>query len=288
MYRVLAITAALMLVVAWCSGCDGEAPASAPVESAAQTGVEAPVASAPVAEPPVLDPASASWSQKEAVAKLVAGEQTLSAAVRLVRLAEIALDAVPDPLPNDLARLLDVRPLDEGRWVLGVRDAKRADVLWSGAMIGADGGVQTLAEDGGAAVAVRVSADADVFPHMVIARDRVRFPDALDETALLLLHPESVGFAVRELDGFPYLALVPWEDPDGAELARYRWDPYELMFLGPARDNIAAEHGGGEFELDLHESVALEPVGGKIPEPPAAPPPDQQPPIDWGGDALPV
>ncbi len=51
-----------------------------------------------------------------------------------------------------------------------------------------------------------------------------------------------------------------------SEVARYKWDPFELMFMGPARDHLP---GSDEqiFEMDLEKSTWLLPVGGIIGKP---------------------
>lgn len=58
------------------------------------------------------------------------------------------------------------------------------------------------------------------------------------------------------------------------EVAQYKWDAWELAFVGPLSDKLP-DPPGGLFELDLEQSAALTPVGGVIPEPPPLePPPD--------------
>ena len=54
-------------------------------------------------------------------------------------------------------------------------------------------------------------------------------------------------------------------DPNAA-VARYQWDPYERVFMGPAADALP-DPPGGSFQVDLTASVGLIPKGGKIPEP---------------------
>lgn len=55
-----------------------------------------------------------------------------------------------------------------------------------------------------------------------------------------------------------------YRDETGVEVARYRWDVYEMSFAGPAADKLP-DPPGGRFEMDLAASEALLPVGGELP-----------------------
>lgn len=61
-------------------------------------------------------------------------------------------------------------------------------------------------------------------------------------------------------------AATPASDGAEVEVARYKWDPFELMFMGPARDYLP---GSQEqiFEMELEQSTWLLPVGGIIGKP---------------------
>lgn len=125
--------------------------------------------------------------------------------------------------------------------------------------------------------------DPEVFPRLIVGRARVFDVKQIDEPLLALKTPEKVHFDMRVDDGFPFIPLVT-EGKNGVEAARYTWDPYELLFTGPARDKLPAG-ADGVFELDVDASHALQPVGGLIPEKkfenkrPDAPKEDEAPPM---------
>lgn len=269
-------------------------PASQPAAAVSATQPAQPPASQPEPELSPLLPQSESWSREEALAKLASDATCVSAAVRLVRLARAAPLCVPDPLAADVARRLRVVALSESLWALGwgMPDERclRLPVLIDGA------GEVTLPLEGvEEEVALLCWAeDAEFFPHLLITPERVLIVGEELQSALVTRSPAGLTLRLRNEDGYPYVALLwhgPWVAEDGTampaggeplELARYRWDPWELAFLGPLSDRLP-DPPGGLFELDLEQSEALIPIGGVIPEPPPieTPPPAEGEPTPY-------
>jgi hypothetical protein len=238
----------------------------------------------PQPEPSPLLPESEAWSREEALAKLGDGSARLSAAIRLVRLAEVAPLCVPDPLPPRIARRLRVVALSEALWALGWETADE-NRLRSPVLIDAAGEVTLPLQGVEEEVALLCCAeDAEVFPHLLFTPVRVLIVGDEVRPALVAKSPEGLEFELRSEDGYPYVALlwhgsaqVEGEDApavpgEPVEVARYKWDPWELAFSGPLSDKLP-DPPGGLFELDLEQSEALIPVGGVIPEPPPIVPP---------------
>lgn len=253
-----------------------------PTQPAAK-GLTTPPAEPPAPKPepqpnPVL-PESEAWSREEALAQLTDEATSLSAAVRLVRLAEAAPLCVPEPLSPEVARRLRVVTLSESLWALGLGTSDESR-LRSPVLINADGEVRSPVSGVEEEVALLcVAADADLFPHLLIALERVWMVGDELQSALVAQSPTGLRFDVRYEDGYPYVALL-WRSSDAAageggeaargepvEVARYTYDPYEFAFMGPLADKLP-DPPGGLFELDLEQSEALVPVGGEIPEPP--------------------
>jgi hypothetical protein len=236
---------------------------------------------------PVL-PESESWSQDEALAKLADEAMSLSAAVRLVRLAEATPLCVPDPLSPRIARRLRVVALSKSLWALGWKTPED-DRLRSPVLIDADGEVTLPVAGAEEEVALLCCAEnAEVFPHLLIALTRVLIVGDELQSALVAKSPTGLSFELRSESGYPYVALM-WHGAGAAgdegqeaaraepvEVARYQWDPWELAFMGPLSDKLP-DPPGGLFELDLEESEALIPVGGVIPKPPPIKPPESPP-----------
>jgi hypothetical protein len=228
-------------------------------------------ATQPAAKGPALSkliaPASLAWSRAEACTHLGDGELGVSAAVRLVRLAELSPLCVPDELSDAHVRRLRLVPLGPGRRALGLADRKDQRRLLAPVLIAADGEVTRLAEGTEEeAVVLCVSADADVFPHLAVLPQRVLMVGEDVVPAIVLEAEENVRFDLRQERGFSYIGLVLTGLAPAGEVARYRWDPYELAFMGPAADKLP-DPPGGRFQIDLKASRRLEPVGGEIPEP---------------------
>ena len=234
----------------------------------------------------LIAPESLRWSRDEARAKLGDDKLGLSAALRLVRLAGVAALCVPEALTDNHVRRLRLVVLDSQHWALGLADKKDSQALRAAVLISADGDVQPLAEGVEEELLVlHVSKDADVFPHLATLPDRVLLIGEEIVPAIVLTADQKVRFELHSERGFGYVALVLAEGSPKAELARYRWDPYELTFLGPASDKLP-DPPGGKFQIDLKASRRLVPVGGEIPptQPNKPGPKSPQPPVaddDW-------
>lgn len=279
----LVIAAAL---APWLTACDRAAPPppAAPATAPAAPATSQPAAATSTAPTPAAAPADPlpdgwqEWTLAEALEKLSDDAARVGAAVRLVRIAGLEPLCVPDPLPADFARRLGVVDLGQGWRALGLVAADgrvQAPVL-----IDADAAVTQPALGIEEELAVlHVSEDADVFPHVIVTPMRVLL---IGEELVDALVGRDLGvarFAWVDNDGYPYVALRVPGAPEDAEAARYRWDVYESMFMGPLADNLP-DPPGGRFELDLQASRALVPLGGDIPEPPqlAQPQQDDEPP----------
>jgi len=272
--RSLAVAIVLGGALAGCGSEDtppttpsGEAvtPASGPATKVGQTGHSAPVN-------PII-PESANWSRSEALKFLEDDQRRLSAAVRLVRLAEVKSPLLPEPLPAADALKLGVVRLTEELYALGAKDSDDAAALHEPLLLTVNGQATRLSEEGEHAT-LYVSADTDIVPHLLVGRRRVMNLDNLEQAALALKSPERAYFALRRENGVTYVVLMCCEPAAGAEpveLARYRWDAYDLSFMGPARD-VFPKPSDEVFQLDLEASAALQPVGGQIPSPEPAPP----------------
>jgi hypothetical protein len=287
--RGLLITMACVVLA--CAGCSSDGspesqPASQPAAEPTTTQPAAPPAPRP--EPSPLLPESESWAHEEALAKLADEATRLSAAVRLVRLSEAAPLCLPDPLPIKIARRLRVVALSESRWALGLTTSDKRR-LASPVFIDSDGEVTLPAEGIEEEVAVLCCAeDADVFPHLLLVCDQVLIVGDGLQSALVAKSPPGLRFDLRFDGDYPYVALL-WRPPlpatnkvgepapvEPVELARYKWDPWELAFSGPLCDELP-DPPGGLFELDLELSEALIPVGGVLPEPPKIETPPARP-----------
>jgi hypothetical protein len=186
---------------------------------------------------------------------------------------------VPDPLSAESARRLRVVALSETLWALGLGTADQGR-LRSPVLIDATGAVMLPVDGVEEEVALLwVAEDAQLFPHVLTALQRVWIVGDELHPALVAMSPAGLTFEVREEDDVPYVALL-WrrlsevaDEGDQAtggepvEVARYTYDPYEFAFMGPLADKFP-DPPGGLFELDLKQSEGLIPVGGEIPEPP--------------------
>lgn len=261
---------ASMLIITLIGGCDGGG--NPPAKPTPQK----------PAEPPVLDPNSQQWSIGEALGKLDERESAVSAAVRLIRLAGVEPTVVPDQLPREVAQALRVVSLSDEHWAVGLWQVGERSHLWGPVIIDIAGKVTLIGEEWGnwEPTLLRLSPDTDLYPHLIIATDRVLIATQPDEPALLIDEGgEVVRFTLQADEDYPAVEVVLREDPS-VTVAEFRWDYYELSFMGPARERIPEEHGGGEIALDLQQSQKLVPIGGIIeqPEIPEAPPTDGTPP----------
>ncbi len=229
----------------------------------------------------LLAPESREWTKAEALAALSDVSLASSAAVRLVELSDYTPACIPAELSDDLIRKLRVLPIGTFGWLLGIGDEDDMRLVRAPALIDVTGGLGPFdGELDEELLAVRVSDDTDIYPHVVLLPDRVLLLEEVLVPALAMSNREHVRFAFRYRNGFPYVGLVLLSDAN-AEVALYRWDPYELMFLGPAADKLP-EPPGGHFALDLETSTRLVPVGGQMPEPdPIQPPVDPNQVPDW-------
>jgi hypothetical protein len=215
----------------------------------------------------LIAPESLKWSLEEACGRLADQRLGVSAAVQLVRLAEVEALCVPSELTDDHVRRLRLLSLAEGRWALGLADRQSERQLRAPVLISNDGEVTLLAEGTEEEMLVlHLSEDTDLFPHLVTLPQRVLLVDEEVVPAMVLEPDQKVCFELRRERGFGYVALVLAQPGNRQEVARYRWDPYECMFVGPAADALP-DPPGGKFEIDLELSEGLVPVGGEIPEP---------------------
>ena len=258
-----------------CAGCDsrGKAPTTRPVKTTATS--------------TLIAPESLAWSREEAGAHLADNKLGISAAVRLIRLADLSPLCVPAELTDAHVRQLRLVHLAAERWALGLVIKRDEQRLRAAVLISVAGDVALPADGFDEELLVLcVSKDPEVFPHVALLPERVLLLDRDVTTAIVLEPTEDVHFELREQRGFSYIALVLLQRGPRDEVARYRWDPYEQTFLGPAVD-VLPDPPGGKFRIDLPVSGRLEPVGGELPEtrpiaPPrrrAVPAPDDQSPI---------
>lgn len=252
--RAVGIGAWIGLAV--CLGCDTKAN---PGASSQPAGTLQPALT-------LIAPESAQWSLADAAARLTDPKLGISAAVRLVRLANVSPLCVPAELTDEQVRRLRLVPLGVDRFALGLADKKDERRLHAPVLISATGEIALLA--GGTdeeALVLHVSKDAEVFPHVAVLPDRTLLVEQ-DVTPAIVLGPEpNVRFELREQRGFSYIALVLPGPGRAKEVARYRWDPYELTFIGPAIDRLP-DPPGGKFSVDLKASRRLVPEGGEVPE----------------------
>lgn len=295
---------ATLVALVWATlpGCSDDAdprePAgSQPTTAASVTSLADSPPPEPAPDPSPLLPEAESWSREEALARLADEPARLSAAVRLVRLADVAPLCVPDPMPLRVARRLRLRALSDSLWALGLStpDDRR---LAAPVLIDAAGEVTLPADGVEEEVALLCCAkNPELFPHLLIVPERVTIVGAQLQSALVSDSPPGLIFDLRFDGELPYVALL-WRgssapadetdetiqstqpaiaDDDGPiEVARYDYDAYELAFMGPLSNKLP-DPPGGLFELDLDASAALIPVGGVIPQPPVVEPPPFQP-----------
>jgi len=261
---VLVVTAALLAIQAACER--GGPPATQPARGGTTAALTR------------IAPESRNWSKAEAGAKLADEQLGLSAAVRLVRLAGATPLCLPETLTDDQVEHLRLARLSTSRWALGVTARNDAHRLRAPVLFSTDGDVELLGEGVEEELTVLYLADQpDVFPHVAILPDRVLLTNDETEPAIVLEPDEPVHFELRERQGYPYLALVLPQAGAVAAVATYKWDPYELVFVGPAVDALP-DPPGGRFHIDVAASRRLEPMGGELPESrPIQRPPASQP-----------
>ncbi|MGE3182787.1 MAG: hypothetical protein AB7N71_14245 [Phycisphaerae bacterium] len=209
------------------------------------------------------------WSRNVAAKKLYGGgEAQLFGALRLAQLADCEPLLAPDNVTDATVRLLRVKALDTERYLLGVAVPGNERAMRAPVMIHNDGRVETIAAGVDEELAtLYISADADIFPHIVLTPHCVSVLHDATESAIVLASADSAcRFRYQENRGAPYIALSPAQNTEeGDEAARFTWDPYELFFSGPASDYLD-EKEGLTFEIDIAASPLLIPQGGIIPE----------------------
>ena len=271
------LTLALLLTC----GCN-QSPPQQPATQPAATPATASSPAEPSAASAAAVPLPAGWDQwtrDEALSRLSQEDSAVSAALRLVRLAEVVTTLAPAELTATHLKSLRVMRVTERQFVFGfATDVDR--LLRAALLIGADGAVTRLVEgDDEPFARFYVSQDAEVFPHLVVQPDRVTIWGEVRRVALVLKSGSGLRFDVHMHNEYPFVGLFTGLADSPTEATRYRWDPYELAFIGPQTDKLPPP-AEGVFELDLSESQALVPEGGAI-EPPKPienkPPPQKQP-----------
>lgn len=263
--RVRSCFASIVVLLAAACGERPAAPAAASRPAGSTPATQTAAAPASPGEFQSL-PESTHWSADEAFARLndKSPAVTLSAALRLLALSELAPACMP-PVPTEaFAAHLRVVELSESAYVFG-REAAPGHLACPVLLL-SPGTAQALYDADEGSAGFFVSNDVDLFPHVLVAGGAVRI--VVDELrdAIVAAELGPARFTVLREDRGNCVALVlPAEPPNPPrEVARYRWDPFELMFMGPASDALPDEVGG-RFEIDLHRSPALVPVGGEIP-----------------------
>lgn len=225
------------------------------------------------------------WTRAEAAERLGARDRAtvLSAAVQLARLAELDCLCLPEPLPVRVERRLRVEMLGEGLWGLGFASDADENVLRAPILLSAGGdAVRCATGTDEEAAYLQVSAYAALFPSIVVLPGRVCLAQLPLDDALRIKTGPGVRFSTGREGRYPHVGLVACVNDELVEVARYRWDPYEQRFHGPAVDKLPKPLGG-KFELDIEGSPLLIPVGGEMPDPaPIIPPqrrgqPDERP-----------
>lgn len=221
----------------------------------------------------------ASWSRDLAVRNLHEdGKVQLAAAVRLAQLADANALLAPDEITDETVKLLTLRPLDDERFLFGARRSLNHDGLRAPVIIANDGAVTPLLTGIDEELGVFYeSDDVDIFPHLLVMPDRVAvLRDEAEDAILLASANAACRFRCVDEDGSRRLELTATAaEGEPRTVARYNWDPYELLFVGPASDYLD-EAQEQTFELDTAASVLLIPQGGIIPKPKEEPKPAEE------------
>lgn len=263
---------ALLLTIVL-SGCDRPsgnnpapttAPTSAPVSQAAK-------ATGPTLQP--LAPGATTWTREQAAQHLADEKLAVSAAFRLIQLAELVPSWAPRPLTVEAVERVRVRRLDEMRWVVGL-DAGR--FIREPLLLLADGSALELVNrEEAEATEILISPNEDSSPHLIVTPTRVlTLPQNTPQAALRLQTQGPAQFKLIDQGAYPQIALRVMDaaasqpiDADAVVVATYRWDPLEGVFMGPASDKLP-DPPGGRFAIDMDESPLLMPVGGDVGEAP--------------------
>ena len=262
--------AGLTTVVGLIAGCNSAPAPTSPSSRPAPSPTSAPAS--------MIVPESESWSKEEALSRLADEKVRLSAAVRLCDLAELAPLWLGMPRGNAMLGRVRVVSFGDG-WAMGLSD--RTDGRWLRApiLIAKDGtATQPTTEFEEETAVLQIATDPEVFPHLLTTVQRVMLFDNGPQTAIQIRDDAPVYFAIRQERGISYVGLMTDQDGTAIEASRYVWDPYDLMFAGPAA-NALPEPPGGRFVIDLKRSQRLNPVGGELPDKPLQnrePPPPRE------------
>ncbi len=279
---LLTVLAALLVLLAGCDRTETPAVTTRPVEVVAATQPAVPVAP----RQPVLVDGSADWSRDEALGQLREGEDERTRLTAAVRLAQHQ-GGLPEELPDAFVADLAVQSLGDLGWVLGSAADPHANAdgtirvlpLQMPLLLDAAGQLRAVEYYADLAICYP-SRDAEVFPHLVVTPFEVWCLDQEGlRPALVAADLRGGWFQWRFNNGYPYV-IVRHPAAEEGELARYRWDPYELTFMGPLMERVPGEDDG-LMALNLDASRLLIPVGGHVPVVEAAerePEPNDQPP----------
>lgn len=207
------------------------------------------------------------WTREQAIGKLAQEDANAGAAIRLIQLAQLQSPLAPESVSDEHVRAISVARLSEQQFACGLRtDNER--LLRAAVIIDATTGEvqQTEHSDAEALSLFYVSGDPEVFPNLLFLTDRVRIWGADAKDAVVLKPLTGLRFDLRMQSEYPYVALLYTQEGKTDEVTRYKWDPYELAFVGPESDKLP-EPSTQNFEIDLTASKALVPVGGDIESP---------------------
>jgi len=207
------------------------------------------------------------WTRDEALAHLDDEKLAVCAAVRIVQLSDTVPLCLPGELCDNLIKRLRLVQLNEAYHALGLTDFRDERRLYAPVLITVTGDVEQLAEGvEEECLSLHIAEDPDVFPHVAVVPGRVLLIEDVVAVALSLEPTEQARFELRRFKDFPYISLVALHAADEDEAARFAWEPYELVFTGPAIDMLP-DPPGGRFNIDMELSERLEPMGGLLPEP---------------------
>ncbi|TWT41679.1 hypothetical protein RAS1_28000 [Phycisphaerae bacterium RAS1] len=261
------IAAVALLLLAAADGCSRNQPPAAATSQPA----------APSEGLTLLTPGWDAWTRDEAVARLPDADAAVSAALRLVRLAEIEPLCAPADITDRTVRQLRVASLADAGWALGFAPgaatsaAPAALRLAAPVLIATDGTVHRIAEGAEEeTLLLRVSDRPDSYPHLLVSARRVWLAGPPPQAALQLRPAVHVRLGIVEETGLGRIVVLCRSPAGPTVAARYAWDVYEQVFVGPAAERLP-DPPGGRFELDLDASPLLQPVGGEIPEPTSQP-----------------
>lgn len=209
-----------------------------------------------------------SWTASEAVEKLTERSRAVSAALRLIRIADIEPLCAPRAITDRTLRRLRVLPLDTAGWALGfITPAAPTATLAAPVLLASSGTVHRVTDGVDEEALVLYCSDRPhAFPRVLIAPQRVWLASIPPQLALTLHNAGPTRFTEIEEEGHRRIAILCTTPAGPVVVARYVWDGYEGAFAGPASDRLPVPPGG-KFQLDLGESPLLVPVGGDIPDP---------------------